>query len=212
MPKGNQATIQVPSNYRDGTWNTANIAKLQYQKNIGSNAYVRLFGYTFYSNTDEASANGWGNDVSLGVLNYQYQVSSHTSGIEMQFADQLSGEHQLTGMVSYLNSNTLRYFNHNYDNTSDQQVSNFTDGSQCFATTSGAGIDPRSNYTPGFPAPCNDPITQGTFGTPFGSFKVRTHVRTANFASSGSRMPGPRFHVTDLLGQHGRHQCGRRRS
>src|SRR6185437_11551707 len=31
------------------TNNNGSIVKLQYQKNIGSNAYLRLFGYTFYS-------------------------------------------------------------------------------------------------------------------------------------------------------------------
>ncbi len=109
---------QVPDNYRDGRWDTASIGKLQYQKNFGSTAYVRLFGYTFYSNTNRATANGWGNNISLGVTNYQYEVDSHTGGLEMQFADQLSGQHLLEGMVSYITSNTLRYYNHNYFNDS----------------------------------------------------------------------------------------------
>ena len=131
---GNQILQVIPSNYRDGRWDTASIFKMQYQKNIGSNAYVRLFGYTFYSNTNRATANGWGNNVTLGVTNYQYVVDSHTGGLELQFADQISNQHLLQGMVSYLTSNTLRYANRNYDNTGSQQVSNFTDGSECFAT------------------------------------------------------------------------------
>ena len=162
---GNQETVQIPSNYRDGRWDTASIVKLQYQKNIGSTAYVRLFGYTFYSNTNEASANGWGNDVSLGVLNYQYQIDSHTRGIELQFADQVSSSDLLSGMASYLTSNTLRDYNHNYFNDSYQQVSNFTDGSECYATRS------EGSYVAGYPAPCNAPISQGTFGRPYGHFK-----------------------------------------
>lgn len=163
---GNQETVQIPADYRDGRWDTANIIKLQYQKNIGSNAYVRLFGYTFYSNTNRATANGWGNNVSLGVTNYQYEVDSHTGGLEMQFADQLSGAHLLQGMVSYLTSDTLRYFNHNYFNSSSEQVSNFTNGTQCFATFN----SPR--YHVGDPAPCNKFVSQGQFGTPFGGFGV----------------------------------------
>src|SRR6185437_4404419 len=39
----------IPNGYRDGETFQASIVKLQYQKNIGSNAYLRLFGYTFYS-------------------------------------------------------------------------------------------------------------------------------------------------------------------
>ena len=40
----------------DTTWNDGSIIKLQYQKNIGSNAYVRLLGYTFYSDWLMSSA------------------------------------------------------------------------------------------------------------------------------------------------------------
>ncbi len=42
---GNQIQVQIPSDYRDGRWDTASIGKLQYQKNFGSSAYARLFGY-----------------------------------------------------------------------------------------------------------------------------------------------------------------------
>lgn len=161
---GNQILQVIPSNYRDGRWDTASIFKMQYQKNIGSNAYVRLFGYTFYSNTNRATANGWGNNVTLGVTNYQYVVDSHTGGLELQFADQISNQHLIQGMVSYLTSNTLRYANRNYDNTGSQQVSNFTDGSECFATYT----SPR--YHVGDPAPCNRYVSQGRFSSPYGGF------------------------------------------
>ncbi|MGB6645184.1 MAG: TonB-dependent receptor [Candidatus Cybelea sp.] len=160
----NQIASLVPANFRDGRWDIASIAKLQYQKNLGSTAYVRLFGYTFYSNTNRATPNGWGNNVTLGVSNYQYYVAAHTGGLEMQFADQLSGAHLLEGMVSYLTSNTLRFFNHNYFNSSDQQVSNFTNGKQCYATST------SFRYKVGDVAPCNRLITQGDFGDPYGSF------------------------------------------
>ncbi len=62
---GYQIYSLVPANARDARWDTASIVKLQYQKNIGSNAYARLFGYTFYSNTNRASPNGWGNNETL---------------------------------------------------------------------------------------------------------------------------------------------------
>jgi hypothetical protein len=156
------AQVQIPYDYRDGRWDTASIAKIQYQKNLGSKAYLRLFGYTFYSNTNRATANGWGNNSSLGITNYQYEVDSHTRGIELQAADQLSSAHLLTGMVSYLTSGTLRYFNQNYNNSGSQQVSNFTNGRQCFAAAPGYG------YNVGDPAPCNASTTQGTFQNPYG--------------------------------------------
>jgi hypothetical protein len=157
----------IPADYRDGRWDTASIAKLQYQKNLGSTAYVRLFGYTFYSNTNRATANGYGSNVTLGITNYQYEVDSHTGGLELQFADQISGTNLVSGMVSYITSDTLRYFNHNYNNSGSSQVSNFTNGVDCFATHDSA------KYEVGDPAPCNSPVTQGTFGAPYGSFSVQ---------------------------------------
>ncbi len=175
---GYQIASLIPANYRDGRWDTANIAKLQYQKNFGSTAYVRLFGYTFYSNTNRASGNGCGENVTLGVTNYQYEVDAHTAGLEMQFADQLSGQHLLEGMVSYVTSNTLRYANRNYFNTDSQQVSNFTNGSQCFATYNSA------YYHTGDAAPCNKYVTQGTFGRPYGAFNNQNPCADGELAST----------------------------
>ncbi|HEY1867901.1 MAG TPA: TonB-dependent receptor, partial [Candidatus Cybelea sp.] len=168
----------VPANFRDARWDIGSIVKLQYQKNIGSSAYVRLFGYTFYSNTNRATPNGWGNNVSLGVSNYQYIVSAHTGGLEMQFADQLSSQHLLDGMVSYLTSNTLRYFNHQYDNTPGQQVSNFTNGSECYATYD------SSRYHIGDVAPCNRYVTQGRFDAPYGGFDSQNPCASGGLPAS----------------------------
>ena len=47
----------VDPNQASGIWNNGSIFKVQYQKNIGSNAFVRLFGYTFYSDWLQNSAN-----------------------------------------------------------------------------------------------------------------------------------------------------------
>ncbi|MGZ3576857.1 MAG: carboxypeptidase regulatory-like domain-containing protein, partial [Vulcanimicrobiaceae bacterium] len=41
---------EIPANERDSTVNNQEIFKAQYQKNFGSSAYLRLYGYTYYSN------------------------------------------------------------------------------------------------------------------------------------------------------------------
>ncbi len=92
------------------------------------------------------------------MTNYQYVVDAHTGGLELQLADQLSGQHLLTGMVSYITSNTLRYFNDNYFNTGSQQVSNFTNGSECFAT-----YKTRRLQASAIPRRATRSISQGTF-------------------------------------------------
>ena len=50
----------VPPDARDGFWNNASIVKLQYQNNIGSNAYFRIYGYTFYSDWLQTSPLSYG--------------------------------------------------------------------------------------------------------------------------------------------------------
>ena len=172
---GYQETVQIPNDYRDGRWDTANIFKLQYQKNIGSNAYLRLYGYTFYSNTDRGTANGWGSAYAFGVSNYQYQVDSHTRGLSLQFADQVSSTNLVNASLSYMTSNTLRYYNHNYDNTGSLPVSNFTDGNICYSTKN------TKRYPIGHPAPCNKAITQGFFTEPYGNnFNVQNPCATGD--------------------------------
>ncbi len=180
----------VPSDYRDGESYQASIVKLQYQKNIGSNAYLRAYGYTFYSAWLQNGAMG---DAFPGLnlggyrTGYDYEVGSHTRGGQLQFVDQINAEHQLTGAINYVTSNTLRYNNQNdlnyggppfndWTGSGGVAVSNLTNGTQCFAAYDVAATpspqypnaqNPDSNgvdqYQAGQVAPCNDPATQGSF-------------------------------------------------
>jgi hypothetical protein len=151
-PAGTSANL--PVDYRDARWDTASILKLQYQKNIGSRAYLRLFGYTFYSDSNRSGASRRGIGSGFGVSNYDYEVDTHTRGVELQFADAITDTNQLTGWANYVTASTNRVNNYNYFNTPDQQVSNLTNGTQCFDAASGA------------PAPCNASDSQGTFFSP----------------------------------------------
>ena len=47
----------IATNNSDTTWNDATIIKLQYQKNFGSSAYVRIMGYSSYSDWLMSNAN-----------------------------------------------------------------------------------------------------------------------------------------------------------
>ncbi len=199
----------LPPDYRDARWDTASIVKLQYQKNLGTKAYIRAFGYTFYSNTNRSGATRRGTGISgLGVVNYDYEVDSHTRGAELQFGDQIDDHNQLTGYLNYVTATTNRVNNYNYLNSSDLAVSNLTNGKQCFAGTDGTGLYPGQNgpetFAAGQPAPCNDPITQGTFAYPTGPCTVDFSQACASTAGSvpiteaqncsgagGAPIPGP---------------------
>ena len=154
----------LPGDYRDGRWDTAAIVKLQYQRNISQNAYLRVFGYTFYSNTDRGGASGQGIGSGFGVENYDYEVDTHTRGAELQFGDQLSSRNLFTGSANFVTATTNRVNNYNFLNNTNQQVSNLTNGKQCFAYESGTLADGESAVA-GEQEPCNDPITQGFFGS-----------------------------------------------
>lgn len=170
----------LPNTYRDGESYQASIVKLQYQKNIGSNAYLRLYGYTFYSAWQQGGAMGDGfPGLNLGGYRtgYDYEIGSHTRGGQLQFVDQLSGAHQITASLNYITSNTLRFNNQNdfnfggapfndFTGSGGVAVSNLTNGSQCFAAYDTGSVGDSNgidSYAAGQVAPCNDPITQGSF-------------------------------------------------
>ena len=86
----------IPADTRDGFWNNASIVKLQYQHNMGSSAYIRFYGYTFYSDWLQNGPLSYGTDLfGLGVLSYDYELESHTRGLAFSFADQLSSTNQI---------------------------------------------------------------------------------------------------------------------
>lgn len=164
-PLGTYALL--PPTAYDGRWDSASIAKIQYQHNMGENAYLRAFGYTFYSNTDE---HGPIQDAlygaNLGGEVADYEVDSHAFGGELQFADQITDTNQINATLNYVESHALRYYGFDDFNTGSFQVSSLTNGKQCFAAYTGTLANGVDSVTAGQPAPCNDPITQGTFDYP----------------------------------------------
>jgi len=158
-PPFNVGTAQIPASYRDGRWDAASVVKAQYQDNISDSSYLRAFGYIFYSNTNRSGAiedgiTGLNGSVNLGGTNYDYEIGAHTRGGQLQYANQISSKHELVATLNYVESRTLRYYNFNNFNTGTQQVSNLTNGQQCFSADDGSV------------QPCNDPISQGDFELP----------------------------------------------
>jgi hypothetical protein len=155
----------VPDDSRDGVWNDATIAKIQYQHNMGSNAYIRLYGYTFYSDWLQTSPLSYASGLfGFGVTSYDYELESHTRGLSLTFADQLSSQHLLTFDTNYTTAGTNRFNNTQFNNTLDTDATNLTNGTECFAMY--PGTVGTTSYKAGDVAPCNSPITSGTYGDP----------------------------------------------
>jgi hypothetical protein len=174
----------LPADYRDGRWDTASIVKLQYQKNIGSRAYIRIFGDTFYSDTNRSGASGRGIGSGFSTENYDYEIDSHSRGLNLQFADQVTDRNQLTGWLSYVTATTNRLNNYNDYNTPDQQVSNLTNGTECF------------DYVTGAHAPCNSPNTQGIFSSPTDGESLNCQTNSAHNIPAAACAAGASWRLT----------------
>jgi hypothetical protein len=102
--------IPDPYNQRDRGYNGQSIFKLQYQKNFSSSAFMRVYGYTYYSDWIEN-----GPMMSLQPYAYydsgDYEINSHTRGVSVSFTDQLNPENLLEAEASYTSSTGARIYN-----------------------------------------------------------------------------------------------------
>ena len=106
-PTGRTLGAAIAPNARDQISNDQGIFKLQYQHNFGTNAFLRVYGYTYYSAWLMA-------DPVSTYSDYQspgspdYELSAHTRGVSAEFSDQLNSQHLLTIQGSYTTSTVLR--------------------------------------------------------------------------------------------------------
>lgn len=107
----------LPNDYRDTVWNDTGIVKLQLTHTLSDRAYLRAFGYSFFSDWTQAGAaasydyyeNGYGGWGSNDAENYD--LITHTVGGELQFADQLSDQHLLQATFNYTKAGVMRFNN-----------------------------------------------------------------------------------------------------
>jgi hypothetical protein len=110
-----------PTSMKDGYTNDVGIEKIQYTKNIGSNAYARLFGYSFYSDWLISGQPVGGTCYIDGLLcssggpgafgTADYELATHTRGAEFQFADQINPENLLRLTANYTTATVARWNN-----------------------------------------------------------------------------------------------------
>jgi hypothetical protein len=108
-PTNREFDAQTPVQNRDFYSNNSAIWKLQYQKNLGSSAYARVYGYTFYSNwLQQALSGATLSNFIAGSVSPDYGVITHTSGVVGQLAAQLS-QHLVTLTGGYTQASTIRW-------------------------------------------------------------------------------------------------------
>ncbi|MGZ3523008.1 MAG: carboxypeptidase regulatory-like domain-containing protein [Vulcanimicrobiaceae bacterium] len=96
-----------PGTARDTNDNGVGITKVQYQHNFNDRSFLRVYGYTMYSNWFIHGPNSA--DEIYGAELADYEIPDHTFGGNLNFTDQLSQRHLLSASASYTGSNLQRY-------------------------------------------------------------------------------------------------------
>jgi hypothetical protein len=97
----------IEPNRRDAFNNNQSIIKAQYQHNFGTNAFLRVYGYTYYSDWMQTGPQSTLQNF-LGFVPSDYELESHTRGVSAQFTSQLNSQHLLSIQGSYTTASTLR--------------------------------------------------------------------------------------------------------
>jgi hypothetical protein len=97
----------IQSTLRDDFVNNQAIEKLQFTKSLGSNAYFRAYGYSYYSNWLQTGPNCT-YDATFCGTSADYELSSHTRGVSFTAADQINAQNLLTLEGDYTTSSVVR--------------------------------------------------------------------------------------------------------
>jgi hypothetical protein len=111
---GHQLGGSVSNNAQDYSDNGVALTKIQYQRNFNSKSYLRLYGYTEYSN--------WfiGGPANSQFTNYygaelnDYELPSHTFGFNANYSNQLSNKNLLSVTGSYTAAQVQRRFGYGF--------------------------------------------------------------------------------------------------
>jgi hypothetical protein len=175
-----------PSN-RSGIYNDVAIAKVQYQKNMGSNAYARIYGYTFYSdwlmsNPNQAtlyySLLGLGYGQAADYTSPDYELETHSRGLSFEYANQLNSQNLLRFTANYVTATLNRFNNQTWLGNGLTVQSTVFPFPILFAGTRSTSLADANgncyNTTTGALASCLSGSTTGTYNRP-----TQLHTETA---------------------------------
>ncbi|MBV8331286.1 MAG: TonB-dependent receptor, partial [Candidatus Eremiobacteraeota bacterium] len=92
--------------------NDTGIAKLQYTYALSSAAYLRAYGYTFYSDWLNTAPIGGATDQAITSLPQpQYDLMTHTAGAALNFNDQVDDQNLVSGDYNYTQASVVRFNN-----------------------------------------------------------------------------------------------------
>jgi TonB dependent receptor/Carboxypeptidase regulatory-like domain len=103
---------------RDVQYNQQAVMKLQYQKNFSSDAYLRIYGYTYFATYASAGAvSSW--QPYTGYDSGDYELNAHTRGLSATFSKQFGSQHLVSLQSSYTNATSMDYNNSEFYGSAD---------------------------------------------------------------------------------------------
>lgn len=160
----------IPVGAGDATWNNQEIVKLQYTHNMGSNAFFRVYGYTYYSDWLQNGPQTTYADF-VGCCSPDYELSSHTRGVSASLQDQINAQNLVSLQGSFVTANSIRDNNSFYavGGVPAFEIVNAKDpiGGYCFGgTPAGTALAPVNCQTAYSAATSKMPVSYGyqTFG------------------------------------------------
>ena len=164
---------------RDYSDNGVAITKVQYQRNFDPKSYLRLFGYTEYSNwfiggpANQQFTNNFGAEIN------DYELPSHTFGFNASYSNQLSDKNLLSITGSYTASQVQRRFSYGFPGntvtSSGSPISNLVGpGGSCYDPATARQTSCFGSARGTFPTtPPGVPLAPG-YTFPTGSVDVTT--------------------------------------
>jgi hypothetical protein len=143
-------------NAEAGSANDSEIFKAQYTHNIGSSAYLRVYGYTFYSdwlenNPTDAGILNTTQDLFIEPVALDYELITHTRGGAVTYANQLNAKNLFTANLTYTTATVSRVNNSTFNvyGSTNPQVTSLTNGNNCYSAATGAVASCFSSSTSG---------------------------------------------------------------
>jgi Carboxypeptidase regulatory-like domain/TonB dependent receptor/TonB-dependent Receptor Plug Domain len=105
--------IPLDDNSINVNQNNTGIVKLQYTYALSQSAYLRAYGYSFYSNWMSSSPTfgASGEYIPAYPESADYELMTHTVGGALDFQDQISDQHLLSVSGNYTTAGVIRWNN-----------------------------------------------------------------------------------------------------
>lgn len=163
-PTGRGCRTAIDPNHEDGVQVDTGITKLQYQHAFSQNSFLRVYGYTDYSDWLQnapyfaaAVFGGYLGNAWTGQAAYDYELDTHTRGASVNYVNQINSRNLLEATLNYTTATTMRYNNSTFANTSATAATNLV--------SSNNGVYTCYNSA-GAVASCFSSSTRGSFGNP----------------------------------------------